>query len=435
MNLYHYSIIQILSCPFYTLYRKVEGQNLFLTQKNWKMVSAKKKYLFIVCIIFCCINEVSAQSIDTVFHTGNSPLTYNSVNKVVTDSNKNIWIGTEYGLNRLNENGWQSWFAENSNLPDNAIRSLAVDKDNTLWMGVFQIEEEELKNNIAFHQNDNIQLFEKPADLSDFTRDILFIEDSVKTMFLATESGLGIYTFQNQNWSVYNSATNPYLVSQNITSVTYLPNDGIYAGTVNGGLVNLKDNGNIRVLFGEDTGLPDNTILDVAADTTGLLWLATPEGGLVSYNGQTFESINPDNSDMPTRSISSVVITAQNDNNSALLSNKINDLHLQNDSIIWAATDMGLARICTFEKMLSADTPSFQILETDLVYPNPSNGYLYVNQQHFLNQLIVYNILGEIVYTNSRQPNVNLSHIPVGSYLLKIKTKNTVYVQKIILSR
>lgn len=420
----------------------------------------KQKYCkVIITIIYtvCSVYSIFGQLIDTVYHTTNSGITYNMVNTVTTDDEQNVWIGTEYGLNRLNESGWQNWFAETSNLPNDAVRSLEVDQNNNVWIGGFQ-ENRVTKNDFSFFQNDSIRPFTKPEELSSFIRDILFVEeDSIKRMLLATESALGIYAFQNQYWQLYNTLTSPYLSSQHFTSVAYLPNDGIYAGTLNGGLVNIKNNGNMRVLNGEET-IPDNTILDIAIDTTGHLWLATPEGGLISYDSNSFESINPDTyPGFPTRSISSIAISSQNDiwcgtsdagivllnkaglrifnmENSALLSNRINDVHIQNDTVIWAATDNGLARICTANKIVSSAAFAQPIKVASMAYPNPSNGNLVLSNKHFIKKLTVYNTNGKIVYvtTNSFQ-NINLPHLRQGNYLLNIQTQNTVYVQKILI--
>jgi len=411
------------------------------------------KLINTIIFILYGVSSIFAQSVDTVFHTDNSALTYNTVNSVTTDAEQNVWIGTEYGLNLFNETGWRNWFAETSNLPGDAIRTLTTDKNNTLWIGSFQ-------SDFSFLQNDSIIWFEKPNDLENFIRDILFIEQDEEInegLAIATSSGLGIYTFQNQYWQIYNFATSPYLRSQHFTSLANLPGDGIYAGTLNGGLVNLKNNGNIRVLHNEITNLPDNTILDIAIDTAGILWLATPEGGLVSYDKNSFESINPDTyPDFPTRSISSIAISPQNDiwcgtldagivslnenglsvfniENSALLSNKINDIHQQNDSIVWAATDKGLVRICTVNKMVSSAFLQ-PVKLANMVYPNPSNGNLALINAHFIKKLTVYSTNGELVYALSKPPQtINLTHLPQGNYLVNIQTKNTVYVQKILI--
>ncbi len=414
----------------------------------------KHSQLTIIIYTFCSSLFIQAQNIDTVYHTNNSSLTYHTINTVITDKAQNVWIGTEYGLNLLNADGWQNWFTETSNLHDNAIRSFGLDFDNSLWIGGFQND----LSNFSFLKNDTIYLHEKPAELSSFIRDILFVEtDSTKMMFLATSSSLGIYSFNDEYWQFYNFATSPYLRSQHFTSLAYDASKGIYAGTLNGGLFNLKNNGNIRVLFGEETGLPDNTILDVAVDGNGLVWLATPEGGLVSYDDNTFESINPDNKPgFPTRSISSIAISTKNDiwcgtldagivllnieglvkfniENSTLLSNKINDLHLQNDTLIWAATDNGLAKICTSNKTVSSNF-LFPVHKVDAVYPNPSNGNLILTQKHLILRISVYNTTGSLVYdTFNPTQNINLSYLQNGSYLLNIQTENAVYVQKILI--
>jgi len=177
-------------------------------------------------------------------------------------------------LNRFGKNGWLHWFAENSNLPNDAIRSLTIDNKKNIWIGTTD------SDYLAYYNKDSILLFEKPQSFKDFIRDIIFLENENDTlMAIATPSGLGLYDLKNQNWEIYN-LNYPYVVSPHFTSIAYSNEGGVYAGTINGGLFNIQKNGNIRVLVGEESGLADNTILDVAIDSTGLIWLAMPEGGL-----------------------------------------------------------------------------------------------------------------------------------------------------------
>lgn len=408
--------------------------------------------LIIFNLIFALVcNNLNAQILDTLFTEENSPISYNTVNTVTTDETGNVWIGTEYGLNRFDGQNWINWFTSDSNLKDDAIRALATDRFNNIWIGGFM-------NEFSVYDQDSFKIADKPMELDDFIKDILFVDHKEKgdLMILATISGLGIFTINTATWETFDFSTY-YLISPNITSLEYIEDKGIFAGTINGGLVNIKEDGNINVIFGEEMGLPDNSILDVAADSTGLLWLASPEGGLFSLDltDLTFQTFTPLNSAMPSKSINSIAIangievwcgTADtgivklsvngvetfNTGNSLLLNNKVNHLHNQNDSIIWAATDKGLARIYIFDKFSEINNYS-NFNRHNFVYPNPTNGLLKINE-HYLSNLVVYNNNGQLVFSKKNvEANLNLNHLPNGSYLICAKIKNNNFTQKIVL--
>jgi len=119
--------------------------------------------------------------------------------------------------------------------------------------------------------------------------------------------------------------------------------------------------------------------------------------------------------------------------NSPLLSNKINYLHIQNDSILWAATDMGLARIRLTDNELSNINLSNTLNKT-IAYPNPGNGYFKLNYSYYKGDIIVFDINGEMVYqTSDAHQHLNLSHLNKGTYLLNIQTKQNNFIQKIVI--
>jgi len=408
---------------------------------NNKTILSIKLFIGIVTLLIA--TTIKAQSVDTVFTTNNSGISYNIVNAINVDANNRLFIGTEYGLTIYENNTWQILRAEETLLPENSIRTIYKDTQNQMWLGGF-------RNTPSIFNNNKLELFTLAPELSNHIKDFIEVEQNGETIFyFATESGLGIYNLANQTWQVLN-LTSAYIESPNFTSLAYNNNIGLCAGTLNGGLVIVRNNGQVETYFGEGL-IPDNTILDVAIDENNLIWLASPAGGLITFNGTSFESITPFNSNIHSEFISCLWVkngkdvwfgtnskglghlkdgefTHYNTYNSILLSDKINDLFLQKDSIMWAATDVGLAKLCVFDKILTAST--FSKVD-DLIYPNPASSKIYIKHQ-FYNEVHIYNSYGAIVYqSNKSVQQIAVNHFDAGIYYVAIKFNNIISVNKL----
>jgi hypothetical protein len=52
------------------------------------------------------------------------------------DSSGNVWIATQWaGLVKFDGTNWTVYTASNSGLPDNRVRTIAVDDNNDIWIG------------------------------------------------------------------------------------------------------------------------------------------------------------------------------------------------------------------------------------------------------------------------------------------------------------
>jgi hypothetical protein len=75
------------------------------------------------------------------------------------------------------------------------------------------------------------------------------------------------------------------------------------------------------------------------------------------------------------------------------------------------------------------------VLENEIkVYPNPMNELLTVSGEQEMVSLAVYNLLGQEVITksiNAHEAVLDVSHLPTGTYLVKINTANTVNTIKV----
>lgn len=68
------------------------------------------------------------------------------------------------------------------------------------------------------------------------------------------------------------------------------------------------------------------------------------------------------------------------------------------------------------------------------IYPNPTSGVCYFDKQ--LSDVVVYDITGAIVYTQSvAEESINLSALNVGSYILVAKSENENFVARVMIVR
>ncbi|MBS7564551.1 hypothetical protein KHS38_09050 [Mucilaginibacter sp. Bleaf8] len=71
----------------------------------------------------------------TIYNPSNSPLPNEQVNAIAIDKQDTKWIGTANGLAQLKGNKWTLFTPTNSSLPSADIRALAVANDGSVWIG------------------------------------------------------------------------------------------------------------------------------------------------------------------------------------------------------------------------------------------------------------------------------------------------------------
>lgn len=66
------------------------------------------------------------------------------------------------------------------------------------------------------------------------------------------------------------------------------------------------------------------------------------------------------------------------------------------------------------------------------IYPNPSNGIFNINSSIEIDELKVFNIAGQLIQDITNPTTIDLTNYSEGVYLIKIKTKENIYYDKII---
>lgn len=147
-----------------------------------------------------------------------------------------VWAATENGLVRW-ERGITKVYQQADGLPTNRLRSLAFDRQGTLWIGT---------------------------------------------------TGGGLVSFAADRFKVFNPANGfPHL---EVRSVLADPEGGVWAATAGGGLAHV-DHGKIKTYTTAD-GLPTDQLATLASDQFGTLWIGTWGGGVSRMSGGRFTSIS-----------------------------------------------------------------------------------------------------------------------------------------------
>lgn len=237
----------------------------------------------------------------TVFNESNSGLPNNTVRCVSVDPFTNIvWAGTDFGLAKLEGTSWTVYNTLNSGLTDNLIRAIETDANGNLWVGTL------LGGLFMYDGNNWLNFTTSNSDLpDDQIKDIEFDQDGY--MWVATTGGLAM--FDGSVWTIWN-VSNSSLPTNNISSIKVATDNSKRIGAVNGGLqIISSDNTTMTTYWSYNSYLIDNTILMIDFDAAGLLWMATPSGGLVVHTGgDSWIFYNTFTSSIPTNSATYILV-------------------------------------------------------------------------------------------------------------------------------
>ncbi len=278
-----------------------------------------------------------------------------TINCLVYDNNKHLWLATSNGLDEFNINTDQVNHFNKYNhpeiIPTSFVRGLGIDKNNNLWVNsdsgyiarvnlnnfsdyklynicakVPYLENNAVKNIVfdkdgdlwAGHGNGGILMYNPRTDK--FTRYQRSINnpyglnnDAIWTIYIDKAGNIWVGTFSggvnvaykyNQAILRYSSISgNPNTLSyNNVTSFVQDHNGNIWIGTDGGGL-NMFDPKTqlFKVYNTSNSGIGSNAVLGVTESEPGIIWCANWAGGLNKLNTKTgkIKSYNTKNSNLP----------------------------------------------------------------------------------------------------------------------------------------
>ncbi len=226
----------------------------------------------------------AADSTWTVYNMTNSPLPTDWVASIDFDDAGNQYIGTTGGGLVLKQDSiWTIWSESETGVPINATRTVARDPLGNLWVAA-----------AAGNLNYGI--------------------------------GLALLEGTDSSWTMQNDG----LEASQIVSGVVVHGDVRYVSTYGGGLTIYDAEGWVRYRYGsrtefsyadnqqqifdvpDGTYIPSDYIREIDMDrNAGILWIATADGGAVSYDGVEWTTYNSGNSGLPSNQLLSVDVNPE----------------------------------------------------------------------------------------------------------------------------
>ncbi len=260
------------------------------------------------------------------------------VQEIIEDAHNNLWIGTKTnGLYKYNNKQTKLISAFTSKQGSNFekdFRSIAIDKNNDLWLGtnsgvyLLSTKKSAQDQSLKWIENKNISKIK-----SIFT-------DKKGSVWVGTYfGGVHIWDETNENFTNLNQNTAKNSLSYNVVGSMVLDSEkNIYFGTEGGGItiLNNKTNTTSYLNTANVKELPTNNVKTLLLNNEDDLWIGTVDKGLIVYNLKKKKTRNDQLSVEVKEMLEDVGVYA---------------LKKQSDSIIWIGTfGNGLIRYNTNKK-------------------------------------------------------------------------------------
>lgn len=275
----------------------------------------------ILCIsVFPVKNGVSQGSNWAMYNTSNSELPQNYIQSIVIDKNGNKWLGTSKGVVKYDGSNWFIYDKKSKkDIQYTTVRNIAIDPDGILWTGSWGDGMAQLKfpdgnadnPNAAYkwiyYRNNNSAMPHNTVKVVCVDKNGVKWIGTEDGMVSMASSGWGVGALKWKAFYEYNSG---------------LPHDAVYSivvddfnnkwiGTFGGGLAKYDDL-NWTVYDIRNSPLPDNFIISMVLDKKQTVWMGTYSGGLASFDGTTWKVYKTSNSDIPDNVVYAMAVDEQN---------------------------------------------------------------------------------------------------------------------------
>jgi ligand-binding sensor domain-containing protein/signal transduction histidine kinase len=197
-----------------------------------------------------------------------APLISNTVLAIFSDTDRNLWLGTQAGMMRLSRTPVR--VLQLSEAADSDFGTVALDTDGSLWAA---------SNELVHVQEGRASPFRFPALPNVRVRNLLRGHDG--SLWIGTD-GSGVYHLSSIGNVSY--TTREGLVNNFIRAFLETRNGTLWIGTDNG--VSSLDRGGFHN-FTQQNGLAYNSIRSLLEDRDGTIWIGT-EHGLSRYKNGAF---------------------------------------------------------------------------------------------------------------------------------------------------
>lgn len=227
----------------------------------------------------------------TVYTTNNSTISNNTITCMISDKKGHVWVGTKYGLNKfdvLNRRFEKVEFRNKNYEPRflNTILAIEEGDNEVLWLGtvVGVIKYSKKSGEYTVYEYP----FQNNPEGKSYILSLLYDND----VLWAGTNGSGLLKIELNDMSYERFTTsNSKLLSDKIMALHKDSQNNLWIATMGGGISKRKSDDLEFKTFSTQNGLANNTVYGILeADDTNL-WFST-NNGLTRINGRTDEITN-----------------------------------------------------------------------------------------------------------------------------------------------
>ncbi|MFU8845038.1 MAG: ligand-binding sensor domain-containing protein [Bacteroidales bacterium] len=236
-----------------------------------------------------------------LINTQNTQIPNQTVKSMAVDSSGALWIGTYMGgIGVLKGDEWTIYHTSNSDLPHNYVNAIAIDRNNVKWIGTDG-------GGLAKFDGTSWEIFK--TNNSGLPSNVVMSVfcDPDGTVWAGTYFG-GIARFNGTNWTIYNDENSP-LLSNKIVCIAKDHNNQYWFGTQGSGIASF-DGVNWNVYTERNSKLSNDYIYSIAVDSENKKWIGTGGGGVNVFNDVYWINYQTSNSRLTDDNIRPIAIDA-----------------------------------------------------------------------------------------------------------------------------
>lgn len=241
---------------------------------------------------------------------------YSGVVSMVVDSDSSIWCGTFDGVLHLEEGKGTHYHTENSELPGNTIRSVAIDSMGNRWFTT-------VHGGIA-RMNDSSWTTYTPENSKFPSTNAFHVKADREAVWAITPEGIA--RFRNDEWYTFNHRNSPF--SCDSMTALNISDSARWFAAYDGSLY-LQTDGWWKRFDERNSPLTNYPIFALHVDREGTLWAANSNSELFAYNNDRWITLTPENSSIPKDCGMILSIVEQHDGNIFIATEKQGVIQLQ----------------------------------------------------------------------------------------------------------
>jgi ligand-binding sensor domain-containing protein len=227
----------------------------------------------------------------TRYNSKNSGLFSGMINTITAGDSSDMWIAQDNGLSQLHNGKWYGYDMSNTMISSSYYNTVFMDPQKNIWVGT--------RDRVAKIAGGVWNVFPKNVARPSLQNCVGFAEDGNNSLWCIVAYGDSLLRYNGSNWADATLVLGDIDPTRPEVFISNFPNncvedlfedrDGsIWFSTWYGYIIRLGKSG--RTVWRVDSSSVLSNLNGIGQDAAGNIWVSKPLGGLVKYDGTTWQA-------------------------------------------------------------------------------------------------------------------------------------------------